>query len=156
MNDATIVILFITLGIMATFMVFTYDLVKEESMADILNEDLEEGARRISQGMQQAAEEGTGITRTDDKIRDKFTVWDDNKLYARGTMYEQGNIQLSYRAGIGDCAEQYDHIGTFMATHRENISIIDFTGTMEFSKYVTREGKTLATATIFFDEEYSE
>ena len=100
-------------------------------MADIVNEGLEEGRRRIEAAQGEVLEILKNplerLERTDDKIRDQFTAFDsDGNIFARGAIYEQGNVQLSFRAGIGETAEQWSTIGVFRDTFRDIIARIDF------------------------------
>ena len=104
-------------------------------MVDIVdevdNEKLEESRRRIAAAQQETLNSIKNplarMTRTDDKIRDQFTAFDSNgNIFAKGTIYEQGNVQLSFRAGIGETAEQWSTIGVFRDTFREKIARIDF------------------------------
>ena len=49
----------------------------------------------------------TRITRTDPKIRQMFTVVGQRgSILAKGQIYEQRNVMLLWRKGVGGCAEQ--------------------------------------------------
>ena len=100
-------------------------------MVDIINEELDEGRRRIEEAQEEALENIKNpmerMTRTDDKIRDQFTAFDSaGNIFAKGTIYEQGNVQLSFRSGIGETTEQFSTLGVFRDTFRNNITRIDF------------------------------
>lgn len=100
-------------------------------MVEILegNQALEEGADRIANAMREHL--GGDIHNMqregEEKERNYFTVTDkEGNLYAKGQLYEQGNVQLSFRAGIGECAEQYGNMGVFVNTFANKISKIEF------------------------------
>ena len=57
----------------------------------------------------------TQITRIDEKIRQPFTVVGDRgAILARGQIYEQRNVMLLWRRGVGGCAEQYSTIDALL------------------------------------------
>ena len=57
----------------------------------------------------------TQITRTDAKLRQPFTVVGDRgAILARGQIYEQRNVMLLWRRGVGGCAEQYSTIDALL------------------------------------------
>ena len=57
----------------------------------------------------------TQITRTDDKIRQHFTVVGTRgTALATGHIYEQRNVMLLWRKDVGQCAEQYSTIDALL------------------------------------------
>ena len=67
----------------------------------------------------------TQILRTDDKIRQRFIVRDGYRIIAKGHIYEQRNVMLTYRNGE-QVSEQFSSLDVMLQTLGEKVSQIRF------------------------------
>ena len=100
-------------------------------MVEILEgeEALTEGTKRIKDAMQEhlGCDLHNMQRQDEEKQRNFFRIEDkQGNLFAKGQLYEQGNVQLSFRAGIGECAEQYANMGILVNTFTDKIGNILF------------------------------
>ena len=67
----------------------------------------------------------TQILRTDDKIRQRFVIRDGYRPIAKGHIYEQRNVVLTYRNGE-QVSEQFSSFDAMLQTIGEKVCQIRF------------------------------